>query len=141
MWRIFIYIFVFYPFETILSSMNPVPVIYNVSLQMSDYNSTIINGTCNECLCAMVLNPTSIYAFNCFQNNATCEIFSNSFNTSSFSLRNNSASSVYFISLPTSDKSVATTVVAQSTSSFTSKSLLCELHQEISLSNDLSIPI
>jgi hypothetical protein len=121
--------------------MNPVPVIYNVSLQMSDYNSTIINGTCNECLCAMVLNPTSIYAFNCFQNNATCEIFSNSFNTSSFSLRNNSASSVYFISLPTSDKSVATTVVAQSTSSFTSKSLLCELHQEISLSNDLSIPI
>jgi hypothetical protein len=137
MWRIFSYVLVFYPFETILSSMNQIPVIYNVSLQMSDYNSTIINGTCNECLCAMVLNKTSIYAFNCFQNNGTCEIFSKAFNTSSFSLRNNSASSVYFISLPISDKSLATTVVAQSTS----KSLLCELHQEISLSNDLSIPI
>jgi len=121
--------------------MNQIPLIYNVSLQMSNYNSTIINGTCNECLCAMVLNPTSIYAFNCFQNNETCEIFSKAFNASSFLLRNNSASSVYFISLPISDKSLATTVVTQSTSSFTSKSLLCELHQEISLSNDLSIPI
>ncbi len=122
MWCIFSYVFLFYYFEPISSSMNIViPVIHNVSLQMLDYNSTTINGTCDECLCQMLLNTTLIYSFNCFQNNKTCEIFSKSLKTSSFLLMNNSASSIYFTSLPIDDETLTTTIAAQSTSNFISK--------------------
>ncbi len=96
--------------------MTRIPVIHNVSLQMPNYNSTTINGTCNECLCTMLLNITLIFAFNCFQNNRTCEIFSQSLNTNSFLLINNTASSVYFISLPTNDSTLASTSTTQNTS-------------------------
>jgi alpha-amylase/alpha-mannosidase (GH57 family) len=120
MWHIFVYIFLFHYFETISSSVIHIPVIHNATLQMLDYNATIINGTCHECLCAMVLNTTSISAFNCFQNNNTCELFSKSLMTNSFSLINNSASSVYFISLPINNTVVAVTSIVQNTS----KSLL-----------------
>ncbi len=48
------------------SGINRIPVIHNISLQMVNYNSTIINGTCNECLCTMLLNLTLIFSFNCF---------------------------------------------------------------------------
>jgi hypothetical protein len=121
MWCIFSYVFLFYYVELISSSMTIVPVIHNVSLQMLDYNSTIINGTCNECLCEMLLSTESISAFNCFQNNNTCEIFSQSLKTSSFLLMNNSASSIYFTSLPIDDETLTTTIAAQSTSNFISK--------------------
>jgi len=121
MWSIFSYVFLFYYFETISSSINIIPVIHNVSLQMLDYNSTTINSTCDECLCAMLLNTTSISAFNCFQNNRTCEIFSGPLKISSFLLMNNSASSIYFASLPIDDETLTTNIVAQSTSDFTSK--------------------
>jgi hypothetical protein len=124
MWHILVYTFLFHHFNTISSSMHSVPVIHNVSLQMLNYNSTIMNGSCNDCLCAMFANATPIYAFNCFQNNKTCEIFSKSLETNSFSLMDNSASSVYFITLPVNQPILATTVVAQSTGSFESKSLL-----------------
>jgi hypothetical protein len=96
--------------------MNRIPVIHNVSLQMLNYNSTIINGTCNECLCTMLLNITLIFSFNCFQNNNTCEIFSKSLDTNSFLLINNTASSLYFISLPTIDSTLEITSTAQTTS-------------------------
>jgi hypothetical protein len=119
---IFFYIFLFHYFETISSSINNIPVIYNVSLRMLNYNATIMNGTCHECLCAMVLNVTSIYCFNCFQNNGTCEIFSTPLTTSSFSLMNNSASSVYFSSLPIDDSTSTIASIAQSTNNLSSKS-------------------
>jgi hypothetical protein len=121
MWYILTNVFLFYYFESVSSSINIIPVIHNVSLRMLNYNSTTINGTCGECLCAMVLNPASIYSFNCFQNNNTCEIFSKSLTTGSFLLMNNSASSVYFTSLLIDDETLTSTVVAQSTSDFTSK--------------------
>jgi hypothetical protein len=121
MWYIFSYVFLFYYFEPISSSIYTIPVIHNASLHILDYNSTIINGTCDQCLCEMLFNISSISAFNCFQNNKTCEIFSQSLNTSSFFLMNNSASSIYFTSLPIDDNTLTTTIAAQSTSIFTSK--------------------
>jgi hypothetical protein len=110
------YFILLYYFAIIFSGMNRIPVIHNVSLQMLNYNSTTINGTCNECLCTMLLNITLIFSFNCFQNNKTCEIFSKSLNTNSFLLINNTASSVYFISLPTNDLTLAMTSTTQNTS-------------------------
>lgn len=117
---IFSYVFLFYYFKPISSSMHVIPVIHNVSLRMLDYNSTIINGTCDECICSMLLNTASISSFNCFQNNKTCEIFFKPLNTSSFLLMNNLMSSLYFISLPIDDKTLTTTMVAESTSNFIS---------------------
>jgi hypothetical protein len=124
MWHIFVFVFIFHSIGTISSSINKIPVIHNVSLRLFGYNSTITNGTCDECLCAMLLNTTLISTFNCFQNNKTCEIWSNYLKTSSLSLMNNSASSVYFISLPINDITSETASSVQITSSFTSKSLL-----------------
>ncbi len=121
MHRIVIYIFLFYYFGTVVCSINHIPVIRNSSLQVLGYNSTIINGTCQECLCAMLLNSTSINSFNCFPNNKTCEIFSNSFLTSSFLLINNSASSVYFISLPIIGTTMVTNSIGHSTNNFNGK--------------------
>jgi len=123
MHHILVFIFWFYCFSITLCSTNNIPVIYNVSLEMLDYNSTIINGTCHDCLCTMIMNSTMISAFNCFQNNNTCEIFSKSLKTDSFSFMNNTASSVYFISLPINDSATAITSATQNTSSFTSQSL------------------
>jgi hypothetical protein len=57
-----------------------------------------------------------IFSFNCFQNNNTCEIFSKSLDTNSFLLINNTASSLYFISLPTIDSTLEITSTAQTTS-------------------------
>lgn len=84
----------------ISSSRISVPVIRNVSLKIPGYNSTTINSTCHECLCAMLLNKTLISSFNCIYNNQTCELFSQSDNINSSMLMSNTASSVYFISLP-----------------------------------------
>ena len=121
MWHISSYVFCLFFFETISSSINTIPVIYNVSLQLMNYNATIINGTCDECLCTMLLNMTSISAFNCFQNNKTCEMFYTSLETSSFLLMNNSASSVYFTSLPSDNQALTSTAIVQSTSSYRSE--------------------
>jgi hypothetical protein len=124
MWYIFVFFLVFHYLDMISSSINSIPVIHNVSLRMLDYNSTVINGTCDECLCIMLLNATWISAFNCFQNNQTCELFPNPLKTSSLLLMNSSASSIYFISLPVNDIASAVASSMQSTTSFTGKSPL-----------------
>jgi len=82
-----------------------------------------MNGTCHTCLCAMLLNPTEIFAFNCFHNNDTCQIFFMSFITNSFSLMRNSESSLYFLSLPINNGTLAITSAAHSTSWLMGKSL------------------
>jgi hypothetical protein len=129
MWSIFICIFLFRSVEAISSIVTNIPVIHNVSLQAFNYNSTTINGTCDACLCAMLLNTTEISCFNCFSNNNTCEIFSKSFTIGSFSLINNSAASVYFLLLPINE--IASTIIstAYTTSGLIGKSLyLCVMH-------------
>lgn len=106
----------------ISSNIVSIPVIRNVSLQMFGYNSTTINGTCHECLCAMVLNKTSISSFNCIHNNQTCELFFQPLNTTSFSLISDTTSSVYLQSIPNIISKTTVPSTDQDTSSFLSES-------------------
>ena len=109
-------------FVKISSSLISIPVIRNVSLKMSGYNSTTINSTCHECFCAMLLNKTSISSFNCIHKNQTCELFSLSLNTTSFSLISDTTSSVYFKSIPSIISISTVPPTDQATSSLLSKS-------------------
>ncbi|CAF0986704.1 unnamed protein product [Adineta steineri] len=79
-------------------------------------------GTCETCLCAMLLNRTQISSFNCFYNNFTCELFSENFTINSFSLVDNLASSVYFLSIPNINVTSTVTSTTQNTNSLTSTS-------------------
>ncbi|CAF0825837.1 unnamed protein product [Adineta steineri] len=106
--------------QIVSGSLTQVPVIHNVSMHVSHFNSiTIINSTCDQCICLMLMNVTPISSFNYFRNNKTCEIFSEAVVTSQLSLVSNSNSSVYFISLPIDDIQLTTSVIQETTSSFT----------------------
>ncbi|CAF3928853.1 unnamed protein product, partial [Adineta steineri] len=106
--------------QIVSGSLTKVPVIHNVSMQILSFNSTtVINSTCDQCICLMLMNVTPISSFNCFRNNNTCEIFSKSVVTSQLSLVSNSNSSVYFISLPTNDIQLTTAAIQENTSGFT----------------------
>ena len=124
--KLFVHILLFYHFGMISSNIISICVIHNVSLLMFDPNSTTINGTCGECLCAMVLNTTSFSSLNCFENNKTCQIFPKSLETRSFTLINNSASSFYFFQLPI-DNTTSTTVSIVASTSISSSQLLFSL--------------
>lgn len=108
----------------IFSSTISIPVIRNVSLHMSGYNSTTINGTCHECLCTMLLNKTSISSFNCIHTNQTCELFSRSLNTTAFSLMRDTTSSVYLKSIPNIISVSTVPSIDQSSSSLSRESWL-----------------
>jgi hypothetical protein len=126
MWKLFVYILLFLHFGMISSSIISVGVIYNVYLLIFDSNSTTIKGTCDQCLCAMVLNTTSFSFLNCFQNNRTCQMFSKSFETRPFTLMNSSASSFYFFQLPF-DNTTSTTASSVASTSISSSELLFSL--------------
>ncbi|CAF1431045.1 unnamed protein product [Adineta steineri] len=70
------------------------------------------------------MNTTQISYFNCFRNNQTCEIFSESVGTSELSLMNNLESSVYFLSLPVDDTQLSTTFIKENTSNSTVSSTI-----------------
>lgn len=115
-------------FETTTSNIARVPVIHHVSMSVVNYTSTTINATCNQCLCAMLLNLTMMSSFNCFPQNGTCEIFSSSLKTSALLLLNNSMSSTYFRSLPTDVIAGLTTATnLQSTSESRTRILLLRI--------------
>lgn len=119
---LFVFFFVQQLLVRISSSLIFVPVIRNVSLKIPGYNSTTINSTCHECLCAMLLNKTLISSFNCIANSQSCELFSQSDNINSSMLISNTASSVYFFKLP-----IVSTY--QRTSSFSSELLWFSPHR------------
>ena len=75
-------------------------VIHNVFLKIAQGNTTRINGTCETCLCALVSNP-SLFSFNCFRANLTCELHPTSDQDKPFTLVDSITSEYYFISLPT----------------------------------------
>jgi len=127
MWKLFVYILLFLHFGMISSNIISIGVIHNVYLLIFDSNSTTINGTCDQCLCAMVLNTTSFSFLNCFQNNNTCQVFSKSLQTKSFTLMNNSASSFYFFQLPF-DNITSTTVSRVESTRISSSELLFSLN-------------
>ena len=79
-------------------------VIHNASLSFPSINSTIVNGTCNECLCAAVTGGRNISSFNCFLNNHTCQLFVELLVTSSVTLMSDSTTILYLLSPPTEGK-------------------------------------
>lgn len=108
MWKILVCVFLILHFETVWSNRTTVAVVHNISMIMCNTNSTITNGTCHDCLCALMINAISPFFFNCFWTNNTCEIFFRSFETGSFMLINNAASSLYFFP-PSADDTTLTT--------------------------------
>ncbi|UJR18554.1 hypothetical protein I4U23_005461 [Adineta vaga] len=103
-------------FQIISGQMRKIPVIHNVSMQILSLNSpTIINGSCKECLCFMLRNPIKISSLNCFRNNETCEIFTESYSTNQLLLFNNFQSSIYFLSLPFDNIQLSTNIIQENT--------------------------
>jgi hypothetical protein len=127
MWRIFVHIFLVHYIETRLISMNSIGIIQNVSLVMFNTNSTTINSTSKQCLCAILLNITSCSSFNCFKNNNTCEIFLKPLETGSFTLVNSSASSFYFFPFSINDMTSTIAPITQSSSISRSSIVLVDL--------------
>jgi len=72
--------------------------IQNASLIAS---GTIVNGTCNECICTMLTSIQNIRSFNCFPHNNTCELFGNYSSSFIYTIKNESNNIFYFLQLPT----------------------------------------
>ena len=99
MWCTFICILLIQNRMMVESIRIPVGALHNVSVQLSDLNSTWVNGSYHECLCQMILND-SFSSFNCFTNTNTCQMYSNTNRSRSYSVIRQQNSSFYFLSLP-----------------------------------------
>jgi len=71
--------------------------IQNASLIAS---GTIVNGTCNECICTMLTSMQNVRSFNCFPSNNTCELFGNYSSSFIYTIQNQSNNIFYFLQLP-----------------------------------------
>ena len=100
-WLTILSFFVYGSGSTIESSTVSFGVIRNTSLKIPQGNTTTVNGTCETCVCALVSNP-SLFSFNCFENNLTCEMYSKADQDQPCSLLDFVTSAFYFLSLPTS---------------------------------------
>ena len=78
----------------------PVGVIRNSSLEIAGANTTTINGTCEECVCKLLTDPT-FFSFNCFLGNLTCRFHFVQNQNQPFALITADSASFYFASLPT----------------------------------------
>ena len=87
-------------FFMVESSSQIYGIIYNVSLLIYDENATIVNGTCEECICLMCLNQT-YSSFNCDRINRLCFFNKQTNETQTFRMIPNFNSTFYFLSLPT----------------------------------------
>ena len=82
------------------NSATSVGIIVNRSLAISNASTTTINGICEECVCALLANPT-FFSFNCFSANLTCQLHSAMDRNQPFALTVSANTSFYFVSLPT----------------------------------------
>lgn len=98
MWRMLSYLFLSICAPTVINGRESVGIIRNVSVIAFNQSSTIINATCDECLCALVINRSFSSSFNCLSSNKTCQVLSQSLDPGSFTLVNNTPSSFYFFS-------------------------------------------
>ncbi|UJR35357.1 hypothetical protein I4U23_028114 [Adineta vaga] len=73
---VLICIFLFYQLKVINTSNISIGIIKNVSLIALGSQSAMMNGSCHDCLCAMLINPGNVTSFNCFLINNTCQLFS-----------------------------------------------------------------
>ena len=74
-------------------------VIQNLSLTILGTTSTSINGTCDECACRLLADPT-FFSISCFHENMTCQLHSIQNQNQPFTLINSTTASFYFHSLP-----------------------------------------
>ena len=90
-------------------SSTRVGIIPNISLTLFGTNTTIANGTCEDCVCFLLAN-TSFFSLNCFHDNLTCELHAKLDQNKPFTLATGVKASFYFLALPTSMVSPATIV-------------------------------
>ena len=92
-------------------------VIRNASVKIISGNTTTISGICDTCLCALISDP-SLFAFNCFKNNLTCEMHYATDQNKPYTLLDSTLSEYYFISLPTyrASTAIVSTTLKPSTS-------------------------
>ena len=122
---------------TIQSGIVSFGIIQNVSLKISQSSSITVNGTCQTCLCTLSFN-TSLFAFNCFSANLTCEMYSKVDQNKSFSLVNSATSALYLVSLSTYQESGSTVSSGVEQSSMSTSQLLEYLWTFDSTFQDLS---
>jgi hypothetical protein len=76
-------------------------------------SGTIVNGTCDECICTMLTSKQNVRSFNCFPSNNTCELFGNYSSSFIYTIQNQSNNIFYFLQLPSvttvTDNPVTTT--------------------------------
>ena len=75
-------------------------IIRNVSLAIPGANSTLVNGTCEECVCSLLANPT-FFSHNCRSDTLTCELYATQDQNRPFNLLSGTSTAFYFRSLPT----------------------------------------
>ena len=85
---------------TVGADVVSVGIIHNVSLGFFNASTTIINGSCEECVCSLLAN-TSFFSLSCFHDNLTCQLHSQVDQNKPFTLSTSSHVSFYFVSLPT----------------------------------------
>ena len=84
----------------IASTTVTIGIVQNVSLTLFQSTTTIINGTCETCLCTLI-SDLSLFSFNCFKSNLTCEMHRMSDRNKPFELVPFVLGVYYFTSLPT----------------------------------------
>ena len=98
-----------------------VGIIRNASLTLLDTNATTINGSCEECLCALLAN-SAVFSVTSFHENLTCQLHSTQNQNKPFVLIDSANTSFYCVSLPTFPTSVASdTCIREVTGTSTSK--------------------
>ena len=77
-----------------------VGIIRNASLDILNAPTTLINGSCDDCTCALLGNST-FFSLNCFADNLTCQLHSIHNQHEPYTMTNSAHTSFYFVSLPT----------------------------------------
>ena len=101
--------FLLFHLAVVTVSTTRVGIISNISLTLLGTNTTIVNGTCEDCVCFLLAN-TSFFSLNCFHGNLTCELHAKSDQNKPFTLTTGVNASFYFLDLPTYMVSPATIV-------------------------------
>lgn len=103
-YKTLIYLFLFSYFQYSIVNSRTVPVIHNAALVVLGKIPTRINSTCQQCICKMLFQQlNNITAINCIPSQLICEIFVDSLETNSFVFKSNSSSTIYLISIPTTN--------------------------------------
>lgn len=111
-WKFLPFFFLIEYFQIVGSNKRSIGIVRNITVIPLNMTSTIINGTCHDCLCALVINESFSSSFNCFRNNNTCEVFSQSLDPGSFILMNNTPNVFYFFSQSNDDTTREYTILS-----------------------------